>query len=256
MALVLIPILLIGGFTFNFLIYLLSIIALKEFLDIKQTKKRLPSFIVFISFVVMTLFVFSDISVSSIIYAIDFRVIAGLFISFLLPVVMFHDREKYSINDAFYLIGGVFFLGASFHTFILLRASGLEMTLYLLLITICTDTYAYITGSLIGKNKLLESISPKKTWEGMIGGTLFGTFIPSYYFHLVINPSINIFSVILITLFLSVLAQFGDLVFSSVKRYFGAKDFSNLIPGHGGVLDRVDSLIFVALGFMFFITIL
>ena len=58
------------------------------------------------------------------------------------------------------------------------------------------------------------------------------------------------------SLFLSIIGQFGDLVFSSIKRYFNIKDFSHLIPGHGGVLDRCDSLIFIALGFMFFIVIL
>lgn len=256
MALVLIPILLKGGFIFNMAIYLLALIGLKEFLDIKQTKKHLPSFIVFMSYMMMTLFIFTNMTEDGIIYALDFRIIAGLFIAYLLPVVMFHDRKKYSINDAFYLIGGIFFLGSSFASFILLRSTSLAMTIYLLIIAIFTDTYAYLTGSLVGRHKMLESISPKKTWEGMIGGTVFGVFASSYYFHLVINPSMNIMTVILISLFLTVLAQFGDLVFSSIKRYFGAKDFSNMIPGHGGVLDRFDSLIFIALGFMFFITII
>ena len=58
------------------------------------------------------------------------------------------------------------------------------------------------------------------------------------------------------TLFLSIIAQFGDLVFSAIKRYFGKKDFSNIMPGHGGILDRLDSIIFVALGFMFFISLI
>ena len=256
MMIVLIPILLKGGFIFNATIYLIALLGLKEFLDIKQTKKKLPPFIVFISFIMMTLFMLINVNNDSIIYTIDFRIIAGLFIAYLLPVVMFHDRSKYSVNDAFYLIGGIFFLGTSFHSFMLLRNAGLEATIYLLLIAICTDTYAYLTGSLVGKHKLLEEISPKKTWEGMIGGTIFGTLIASYYFYLVINPNMNVFTIISISLFLSILGQFGDLVFSSIKRYFKAKDFSNLIPGHGGVLDRCDSLIFIALGFMFFITII
>ena len=256
MLIILIPILFKGGFIFNAIVYAIALLGLKEFLDIKQTKKRLPSFIVFISFIMMTLFMLRNLNNNGIVYAVDFRIIAGLFIAYLLPVVMFHDRSKYSINDAFYLIGSIFFLGTSFHSFVLLRNAGLEITIYLLLIAICTDTYAYLTGSLIGKHKLLEEISPKKTWEGMIGGTIFGSLISSYYFYLVINPNFNIFTIIGISLFLSVVGQFGDLVFSSIKRYFKAKDFSNLIPGHGGVLDRCDSLIFIALGFMFFITII
>ena len=65
-----------------------------------------------------------------------------------------------------------------------------------------------------------------------------------------------LYVIILMTLFLSILGQFGDLVFSSIKRYFGKKDFSNIMPGHGGILDRFDSIIFVLLGFMFFIPLI
>ena len=116
-----------------------------------------------------------------------------------------------------------------------------------------TDTFAYITGLLIGKTKLLESISPKKTWEGIIGGTLFGTFISTMFYITGIDPSVNVIKIILVSAFLSILGSLGDLVFSAIKRYDGKKDFSNLMPGYGGILDRLDSLIFVLLGFMFFI---
>ena len=125
----------------------------------------------------------------------------------------------------------------------------------LLLITIFTDTFAYIIGRLIGRTKLLEEISPNKTLEGTIGGTLLGVYIPTLFYYVVISQE-HLLQVILITLFLSVLGQFGDLFFSAIKRYYGKKDFSNLIPGHGGVLDRVDSILFVLLGFMLFIAIL
>ena len=256
LLLILVPILFKGGIAFNIAVYLIALLGLKEFLDIKQTKKKLPSFVVFISYIMLTLFMLSDTQQESFIYAVDFRVVAALFITYLLPVVMFHDQNKYSVNDAFYLIGGLFFLGASFHTFVLLRNVSMEIVIYLLLIAICTDTYAYITGYLIGKHKLLETISPKKTWEGMIGGTIFGTLIPAYYYFLVINSDIKITIILGMSLFLSIIGQFGDLVFSSIKRYFNIKDFSHLIPGHGGVLDRCDSLLFIALGFMFFIVIL
>ena len=109
---------------------------------------------------------------------------------------------------------------------------------------------------LIGKHKLLEEISPKKTWEGTIGGTIIGTFVSTVFYVTVINPNINLGIIILVSLFLSIIGQFGDLVFSAIKRYYGKKDFSNIMPGHGGVLDRLDSLIFVLLGFTFFITII
>ena len=130
------------------------------------------------------------------------------------------------------------------------------MLIYLLLITTMTDIFAYVTGMLIGKHKLLEVISPNKTWEGTIGGTIMGVFVSAMFYHTVIDPEFSKVYLLLISLFLSILGQYGDLVFSAIKRYFGKKDFSNIMPGHGGVLDRLDSLIFVLLGFVFFVNIL
>ena len=131
-----------------------------------------------------------------------------------------------------------------------------NLLVYLVLITVMTDTFAYLTGMLIGKHKLLEVISPKKTWEGLIGGTFFGVFIATIYYITVINSNISLLIVIPITLLLSIVGQLGDLFFSAIKRYFDKKDFSNLMPGHGGVLDRLDSLIFVLLAYSFFLNIL
>lgn len=251
-----IPIFIKGGMLFNIAIYILSMLGLKEFLSIKATKKELPVFIDFISYIVMTLIVVSNFEKTNIVFSMDYRIIVGLFLIFLLPTIIYHDRKKYSIVDGFHLIGGIFFLGVSFSLMILLRNIDLNMLIYLFIITIITDTYAYLTGMLIGKHKLLEDISPKKTWEGTIGGTFFGVFISTVYFLTVVNSQINIFVVILMSLFLSILGQYGDLVFSAIKRYYGKKDFSNIMPGHGGILDRFDSIIFVILGFMFFITLI
>lgn len=250
---ILIPIIIIGGDVFNVTVYILSLLGLKEFMDMKQTKKEIPLFIKFISYVFMTIVILYNSEGGSTVLSMDYRVISGLFLAFLLPTVLYHDRSKYSINDAFYLIGGVFFLSISMILLINVRGSSLNKLIYLILITTITDTFAYLTGMLIGKHKLLESISPNKTWEGTIGGTVFGTFISSIFYITVINPEINIFLIIGISLFLSLIGQFGDLVFSAIKRYFGKKDFSNIMPGHGGILDRLDSIIFVLLGFMFFI---
>lgn len=253
---ILVPIFLMGGAIFDLAIWIIGMIGLKEILDIKATKKRVPDFIRFICYIIFSLIVLFNITSKELVYSVDYRVISALFISLLLPVSLYHDRKTYSINDAFYLIGSIFFLGISFNLLMVLRNIDLNLIIYLFLITIMTDTFAYIGGLLIGKTKLLEAISPKKTIEGMIVGTFFGTFIATTFYKVVIDPNIALYVIILITLFLSVLGQFGDLLFSAIKRYFGKKDFSNLIPGHGGILDRFDSVIFVVLGFMFFITII
>ena len=83
-----------------------------------------------------------------------------------------------------------------------------------------------------------------------------GTLLPVYLYVTVIDPNINILLITVITIFLSILGQLGDLVFSAIKRYYGIKDFSNIMPGHGGVLDRLDSIIFVMLGYMMMFTLL
>ena len=115
---------------------------------------------------------------------------------------------------------------------------------------------ALFTGMLVGKHKLCPLVSPKKTVEGMIGGTVAGSFVATAFYVTVINPSVSLPFVVLITVILSLLGQLGDLVFSSIKRYYNKKDFSNLIPEHGGILDRFDSLIFVVLAFIIFSSVL
>ena len=250
-----IPILIKGGLIYTLVVYLLSILGLKEFFDIKQTKKKLPDFIKFVSFVALTFLVFG-ISDTSSSMSIGLPIISFIFLGLLIPLVYYHDRNIYSVNDAFFVIGSVFFLGVSFKLFILIRNKSLLLFIYLFLITTITDTYAYITGLLIGKHKLLPSISPKKTIEGLIGGTIFGTYIASAYYFTVVNADIPHFHIYVITFFLSIVAQQGDLVFSAIKRYYGKKDFSNIMPGHGGILDRLDSLIFVLIGCLIFIGIL
>ena len=254
--LILVPIFLMGGFIYDATIVILSLLGLREFLKVKKKKKELPSFIQFISYIMLSLIVVSGVNSQEMIFSIDFRIISGLLVVFLLPTILYHDRSLYSINDAFYLIGGVFFLGVSFSLLIIIRNISLNYIIYLFLISIMTDTYAYIVGRLIGSHKLLESISPNKTWEGMIAGTFFGVFIPTLYYVTAIDMNASYLFIIVMTLFLSILGQFGDLVFSAIKRYFKTKDFSNIMPGHGGILDRFDSIIFVILGFIFFITIL
>jgi phosphatidate cytidylyltransferase len=253
--LIFIPIVLTGGSIFTFAIYVLSLLGLKEFISIKETKKDLPDLVKLISYIIITLLIFNNNN-NALLLSIDLRFVAILFLSLLLPVIFYHDNDKYSVNDAFFLIGSIFFLGIAFNMFITMRNQGLTLFIYLFLVTTITDSYAFITGSLIGRNKLIESISPNKTIEGLVGGSVFGTLVAATYYLTVVNPNVNIFGIYLITFFLTIVGQLGDLSFSAIKRYYGKKDFSNIMPGHGGVLDRLDSIIFVMLSFLFFIEIL
>lgn len=250
-----IPILIQGGLIYSLLVYILSLLGLYEFLKIKETKKQLPDFVKLIAYISITFLVFGmNQSVSMV--SVSLPIISFIFLGLLIPLVYYHESEIYSVNDAFFLIGSVFFIGVSFRLLIFVRSKSLLLFIYLFLITTITDTYAYLTGLLIGKTKLLENVSPKKTVEGLIGGTIFGTLFASVFYLTVINPLETAYHIYIISFFLSILGQQGDLVFSSIKRYYNEKDFSNIMPGHGGVLDRLDSLIFVLIGYLIFIGIL
>ena len=164
LIIILVPLVIKGGAWFNVGLYLVAMLGLKEFLDIKASKKPIPSFIRLIAYIFMTLLVLNGINSGSEIYALDYRLLSALVILFLLPTVLYHDIKKYSTNDAFYLIGGLLFLGISLSLFITVRQMGLDIFVYLISIPIITDIFAYVTGLLIGKHKLLPEISPKKSW--------------------------------------------------------------------------------------------
>lgn len=111
-----------------------------------------------------------------------------------------------------------------------------------------TDIFAYVIGKRFGKHKF-SKISPNKSIEGSVAGTigamvimLIYTFVCNTY----LGMNFNYIYVAIIAIILSLVGQLGDLAASSIKRYTGIKDFSNLIPGHGGILDRIDSVIFIA----------
>ncbi len=106
------------------------------------------------------------------------------------------------------------------------------------------DSGAYLVGVSIGRHRLFERISPKKSWEGAIGGTL--TAILAAWFIAKYIPEISLLHWIIISVLVVVFSTFGDLTESMFKRYFGIKDSGNILPGHGGILDRFDSLLFAA----------
>jgi len=216
----------------------------------RESKKSFPFLLKVFAYIMVLFFCLGNYQAVSLSYELDYKVMSFLIFAFLLPMVFINDNKKYNLNDALFLISSTLFIGLSFNLIVLIRNYDLNYVIYLLLITIFTDTFALLTGKYIGKNKLAEKISPKKTIEGLIGGVLMGTFIASMYYYNVISYDVSLLNIIVVTLFLSVISQLGDLVFSAIKRYYNKKDFSNLIPGHGGVLDRFDSIIFTILAFI------
>lgn len=255
-SIIFIPILIVGGVVFNLFILFLGIIGLKEMLDIKESKEHLPIMMKLVTFGGFIFFVANTITRGDATYLIDCRSIALIMFVLMMPIIIYHDNRVYNINNALFLVGTILFLGTAFNLFIMLREYSLMHVIYLLSITVMTDIYAFVGGSLIGKHKLLENVSPKKTWEGFIVGTFLGVLVACTIYYMTIDNGINIFYLIVGTTLLSLIAQFGDLIFSSIKRLYNKKDFSGLMPGHGGVLDRLDSFIFALLAYTLFMSIL
>ena len=199
---------------------------------------------------------------------------AGSFFLFSLTVVY----KDFTIQDATFLMSMGILIGLGFQCLFYLRfipnsAFGMAnekpfvynpdntikaslLLLFVFLATVLTDVGAYFVGVFFGKHKMNERVSPKKTWEGFFGG-IFVSFILSSSVGLVtaavgypILPWFDLqhFYLILVLSFLIPLfATLGDFVFSSIKRYWGIKDYGKLIPGHGGVLDRLDSIFFASI---------
>lgn len=146
--------------------------------------------------------------------------------------------------------GGTFYLTLAFSSMVLLRdlPNGVFLFLLPFVGSWVTDTFAYFTGRLVGRHKLAPVISPKKTVEGSIGGILFAVGAFAAYGAIVATRGVvpRYPALLLCGLVVSVVSQIGDLALSAIKREQGIKDYGKLFPGHGGVLDRFDSVIATA----------
>ena len=161
-------------------------------------------------------------------------------------------KEEFTAKN----IGRVFMNGiypaVGFATISWLRDIDIYNVGFLFMITIFTDVFAYIVGVKYGKHRLAVKISPKKSIEGSIGGIVAALLLTLLYLYLLdINVvgeiNLNIGISILLIIFISIVGQIGDLIASKLKRGFGIKDFSQIFPGHGGVMDRFDSAIFAGI---------
>lgn len=127
--------------------------------------------------------------------------------------------------------------------------NGFVIMLYVTLCCYACDTGAYFFGVFFGKHKMIPRVSPNKTWEGSIGGYFSGVGIGLLIGLPFASKMLPVSLIVTGALTMPVLAQIGDLSFSSVKRHFGIKDFGSFLPGHGGILDRIDSLVFCLMFF-------
>lgn len=174
-----------------------------------------------------------------------------LYALFVLACAMF-SQGKIRFKDAAKAFLSTMYIICGFSCLVATRAfeHGTFLLIMVIVVAFATDVFAYFSGMLFGKHKLIPAVSPKKTVEGAIGGTLISAaaFVGAgfLYSHLYDTASPNVIHFFICGCALSVVSQIGDLIASYIKRERGVKDYGSLFPGHGGVLDRFDSVIAVA----------
>jgi phosphatidate cytidylyltransferase len=177
--------------------------------------------------------------------AFPFFVFLLLFLSILFMTTS--KNLSSTISDMGIVFLGIFFIGflLSHVSLIRMRADGTRWVLFLIVTVWTGDISAFLSGTLLGRHKLYPRISPKKTYEGLAGG-IIGSVIVALAYALLFIPQLKIGLCILLAIGLGVLGQLGDFTESMLKRGAQVKDSVSLIPGHGGMLDRLDSFLFSA----------
>ena len=242
--LIFLPFLIFGGLPFHLFVGVLAMVGVSELLKMRQLEVfSLEGVLTLLATFVLSLplgsyFSFLPLEANLIAYA--------LFVFALLAGTVF-NHSRYSIEEVGFPVVASFYVGIGFHYLNLGRDAGLDKVLFALFLVWATDIGAYMVGRQIGKTPLMPAVSPNKTVEGSIGG-LLSALLVSFVFMLVdsavYTPHHFVLMLVLVLIF-STAGQFGDLVESAYKRHFGVKDSGKLIPGHGGILDRFDSLLFV-----------
>lgn len=236
-------IIILGGHFFAGLIFLMATVAMNELLAMKQIRAMTARG--FAGFFLMWLLVIPDAYINFEAFAFE-RAEFFLLILIVLLALTVVSRNKWTFDDAGFTVLASVYVGFGFYYFHYARTveEGLMHVILILILVWSTDSGAYFAGRKFGKHKLSPSISPKKTIEGSLGGvvlalitgTIFLLFIPLFDSWIVS---------LLFMLTVSLVGQLGDLVESAFKRHYAVKDSGNVLPGHGGILDRFDSLIFV-----------
>ncbi|TSE06458.1 MULTISPECIES: phosphatidate cytidylyltransferase [Aquimarina] len=230
----------INRYTFIGVFFVFGIISIYEFQKLIHLKnKRL--YIIFITFLGI-LQVFQD-QIYVIIPFLVLTIITELFLVkdlVTIRIIPMFEKRKYR-TSIFYLITAIIFLT------LIPSYSGQYQPIIIagaFLITWTNDSFAYLVGKNFGKHKLLERISPKKTIEGFVGGFIFS--ILAGYLIAVLSHSLSITIWLIISIIMSIFGTLGDLIQSKFKRQAGVKDSGTIMPGHGGIYDRLDSVIFAS----------
>lgn len=227
-----------GGFYLLLTVFILMLLALGEFRNLsKKAQCKTLAIPLWISALLFP-----------VIYLLHYQYIINLLFFYLVFCYIYFllYYPKYSPLDLAFTLFGVIYIAWGFFHLVLLRQipDGFWLTIYVFLIVWSTDTGAYFIGTLAGKHKFAPQISPKKSWEGVIGG-LVVSFLAAYIFSLLVPAfsTTEIKILLYMAPLVSLVGQLGDLMESSLKRFAEVKDSGQIIPGHGGILDRFDSML-------------
>ncbi|HLR42416.1 MAG TPA: phosphatidate cytidylyltransferase [Pseudogracilibacillus sp.] len=234
---ILVPLIIYGDLPFIVMTYLLASVGLYELTRMYNVNKGIMYLVLSLPFLWLLLYPYT-LFMSSIKVVLLFAIIL-----FILSVLL---KNKFTFQDGSFLFMATFYLGIAFFFLIEVRLLGLNYFLFVLFLIWATDTGAYFVGKSLGKRKLWPEISPNKTIAGALGGIIIAIIV-ALVFQVVYPFDLSYSMIILIAIVISVFGQIGDLVASAMKRQYDIKDFGKLFPGHGGVLDRLDSLLFVML---------
>lgn len=242
-----------GPYTFSLLFFLITAACLWEFLTMtldlhtrRDKYRKVFGLILGLSPIVLT----TILQVGRIEEPATFIQVSSLLFSplvFTIFIYELYSKSKEPFVNISFMILGLFYIGIPFALLDFIAFDG-EMFYYrvvlgILLLTWVNDTGAYLVGSMIGKTPLFPSVSPNKTWEGSIGGVvttlIFGGLLGLFFTEIALQHWI------VLAVIVAIFGSLGDLVESMLKRSVGVKDSGNLLPGHGGVLDRFDAFIFV-----------
>ncbi len=250
------PLLLFSDFiTYPIVLALLSFIAVYEILKVLGAEKNI--FVAIPSYILGAAFPFCSYLVKEgfdpRLYLLILAAAVFCYLIYIMGVGVFSKGKLpfATISETFVMVT---YLAVSFSSMALLRYTDMQAGRYLVFIVFIvpwtSDSCAYLTGTFIGKHKLIPEISPKKTVEGAVGGVVFATLACTLYGHVVdlIEPgvAVNYIALASFGFILSIASQIGDLVASLLKREHGVKDYGRIFPGHGGIMDRFDSIISVA----------
>ena len=232
----------------DFIIMIVAIICMYEYIGVVSKVSNPIKWVMYLSTIII--FLVSIIPTNIMKYVLLFSIPITLLILFLHIII---SDMKITFKDVAYTFLGIAYITGfiAFLGLIVIENKGKLALGYILMTAWATDVFAYIAGKLIGKHHF-SKVSPKKTIEGCIAG-LICAMIVGFIYALIANKvgairlsGIQYFYAIIIPIVLSIISQIGDFTASSIKRFADAKDYGSMLPGHGGMLDRIDSVIFIA----------